>query len=115
VTVLGGLHPPGHVVLAPMVSLVLDGLLLRLVVPGRDLLPGLFLLLLFLVGSVLLIFELLVVASDILVLTILLIVVFLLGEFGSKFELALDFHNENNKEPLLHTRLGARKENLADA
>jgi len=92
-------------VLALMVSLVMDGLLFGLVSLWGYHLPGLFLLLLFLVGSILLVLDLLVVASCLLVLTILLVVVLLLCKLGSKLELALEFSKEDN-EPFLFGRLG---------
>jgi hypothetical protein len=92
-------------VLASMVSLVMDGLLFGLVILGRYLLPGLLLILMFLVGSILLVLELLAVATGLLVLSVLLVIALLLCKLKRELELALEFSKEGNK-PLLFTRLG---------
>ena len=95
--VLGGVDSPGHVVVAPMVSLALGGLLLGLTVLGGRLLPCLFLLLVLLVKCVLLVFGFCVTPFLCVFLTEVLL---FLGKLRSEFELALELGNQSNESLL---------------
>ena len=108
-TFLGSVNAPGHVILTPMVSLLLEDLLLGLAILGWDLFLGLFLLLILLVVCVLLVLDLLLVtlaAGRLIVVVAFSFLLLLPCKVGCKLKLALEVNNHCN-EPFLVERLCA--------